>query len=201
MADNVVDPEKELRTLLVKFDALGNITRATWYEFRQAALDLAPKLKPMDLALHAWEVVGHDTSKAYVNSLDLSKPTFLEDIAKLIVQSSTMMGETARLVKSSKPGEVFVEWDRCPWPEFARRYGATMEEDVLGCDMWFQTVIKDINEIFGTDVKLETTHAIPRGDKTCTRRLTMSDKHKKKGGKGQGEGAAAKGDAKKHGGK
>ena len=201
MADNVVDPEKDLRTLLVKFDALGNITRATWYEFRQAALDLAPQLKPMDLALHAWEVVGHDTSKAYVNSLDLSKPSFLEDIAKLIVQSSTMMGETARLVKSSKPGEVFVEWDRCPWPEFARKYGATMEEDVLGCDMWFQTVIKDINEIFGTDVKLETTHAIPRGDKTCTRRLTMSDKHKKKGGKGQGEGAAAKGDAKKHGGK
>jgi hypothetical protein len=189
MADKEVDPEKELRTLLVKFDALGNITRATWYEFRQAALDLAPELKPMDLALHAWEVVGHDTSKAYVNSLDLSKPTFLEDIGRLIVQSSTMMGETARLVKSKNPGEVFVEWDRCPWPEFARRYGATMEEDVLGCDMWFQTVIKDINEIFGTDVKLETTAAIPRGDRTCTRRLTMTDRHKKRH------------DSRKHGGK
>jgi hypothetical protein len=195
MADKDLDPEKELRTLLVKFDALGNITRATWYEFRQAALDLAPNLKPMDLVLHAWEVVGHDTSKAYVNSLDLSKPSFLEDIGKLIVQSSTMMGESARLKKSDKPNEVFVEWDRCPWPEFARRYGATMEEDVLGCDMWFQTVIKDINEIFGTDVKLETTAAIPRGDKTCTRRLSMSDKHKKKRSEGK-----ATADTKKHGG-
>ena len=196
MVEQDVDAEKELRTLLSKFDALGNITRATWYEFRQAALDLAPKLKPMDLVLHAWEVVGHDTSKAYVNALDLSKPTFLEDIGRLIVQSSTMMGETARLRKSDKPNEVFVEWDRCPWPEFARRYGASMEEDVLGCDMWFDTVIKDINEIFGTDVKLETTHAIPRGDKTCTRRLSMSDRHKGKHGA-----AKAGAEAKKHGGK
>jgi hypothetical protein len=183
MAEHKVDSENELRKLLGKFDALGNITRATWYEFRQAALDLNPKLKAMDLVLHAWEVVGHDTSKAYVSALDLSKPSFLEDIGRLIVQSSTMMGESARLRKGKDASEVFVEWDRCPWPEFARKYGASMEEDVLGCDMWFQTVIKDINEIFGTDVKLETTSAIPRGDKTCTRRLSMSDKHKKRHGK------------------
>ena len=45
-------------------------------------------------------------------------------------------------------------------------------------------------------MKLETTAAIPRGDKTCTRRLTMSDKHKKRHAQGK---AAA--DAKKRGGK
>ena len=62
----------------------------------------------------------------------------------------------------------------------------------MGCDMWFQTVIKDINEIFGTDVKLETLSAIPRGDKTCTRRLSMTDKHKKRHGAGKSAGAAKK---------
>ncbi|MEM2870765.1 MAG: hypothetical protein QW379_10200 [Thermoplasmata archaeon] len=186
-----VDVEKELRTLLAKFDALGNITRATWYEFRQAALEFArPGTTPMDIVLRAWEIVGHDTAKAYVTSLDLSKPTFLEDIGRLIVQSSTMMGESARLRRGGGPNEVFVEWDRCPWPEFARRYGATMEEDVLGCDRWFQTVIKDINDIFGTDVKLETLSAIPRGDRTCTRRLTMSARPGRSGSGGGGGGGA-----------
>lgn len=185
MSEGAVDPERELRTLLAKFDALGNITRATWYEFRRAALDFArPGTTPLDIVLRAWEIVGHDTARAYVTALDLSRPSFLEDIGRLIVQSSTMMGESARLKKGSGPNEVYVEWDRCPWPEFARRYGATMEEDVLGCDMWFQTVIKDINEIFGTDVRLETKAAIPRGDRTCTRRLTMSDRRKKRGGEG-----------------
>jgi hypothetical protein len=170
-----VDPEKELRTLLNKFDALGNITRATWYEWRQAAIETArPEFTPLDLVLKAWEVVGHDTSKAYYHMLDKSKPTYLEDIAKCIVMSSTMMGEDAELIKSDKEDEVFVQWNACPWPEFARRYGAPMEEDVLGCDMWFKTVIADLNELFNTKVKLETTKAIPRGDGICLRRISIT---------------------------
>ena len=95
-----VNPEKEIRTLMKKFEALQNINRATWYEWRQAAIECAqPKYKPIDLVLKAWEVVGHDTAKAYFGMLDVSKPTFLEDIAKCIVMSSTMMGETAVVKK------------------------------------------------------------------------------------------------------
>jgi hypothetical protein len=102
-----VDPEKELRTLLNKFDALGNITRATWYEWRQAAIETArPEFTPLDLVLRAWEVVGHDTAKAYYHMLDKSKPTFIEDIAKCIVMSSTMMGEDAEIVESENENEV-----------------------------------------------------------------------------------------------
>jgi hypothetical protein len=169
-----VDPEKEIRKLMTKFEALGNITRATWYEWRQAAIECArPEFKPLDLVLKAWEVVGHDTSKAYFTRLDVSKPSFIEDIGKCIVDSSTMMGEDAIIVKGKNENEIFVQWDRCPWPEFARRYGAPMEEDVLGCDKWFQTVIEDINELFNTSVKLETLKAIPRGDRVCLRRISM----------------------------
>ena len=170
----MVDCEKELRTLYKKFEMLGNIERATWYEWRQAALEFAKEgTNPEDLVLRAWEIVGHDTAKGYFGALDVTrgKKRFVTDIAKCIVMSSTMMGETARVVESEKDDEVFVVWDRCPWPEFARRYGAPMEEDVKGCDMWFQTVIKDINEVFNTNVKLETTKAIPRGDCECVRRI------------------------------
>ncbi len=169
-----VDTEKEIRTLINKFEALQNINRATWYEWREAAIECArPEFTPLDLVLKAWEVVGHDTAKAYFGMLDISKPSFLKDIAKCIVLSSTMMGENAKVIKSENENEVFIQWDRCPWPEFARRYGAPMEEDVLGCDKWFQTVIEDINELFNTKVKLVTEKAIPRGDGICVRRLTL----------------------------
>ncbi len=169
-----VDTEREIKKLMTKFEALQNINRATWYEWRQAAIECArPEFKPLDLVLKAWEIVGHDTAKAYFGMLDVSKPTFLEDIGKCIVMSSTMMGENAKIVKSEKPNEVFIQWDRCPWPEFARRYKVPMEEDVLGCDKWFQTVIEDINQLFNTKVTLVTEKAIPRGDGVCVRRLTM----------------------------
>lgn len=167
----------ELRKLLTKFDMLGNIERATWYEWREAALSFAPpNVKPLDLVLKAWEVVGHDTAKAYLPMLDKSKPTFLRDIAKCIMTSSLMMGETAKLVDGKNKDEIFVQWDRCPWPEFARRYNVPMEEDVLGCDKWFQTVIGDINALFNTNVKLETLKAIPRGEQICLRRISISKK-------------------------
>ena len=174
-----IDSEKEIRKLMTKFEALQNINRATWYEWRQAAIECArPEFKPLELVLKAWEVVGHDTAKAYFNMLDLSKPTFLEDIGKCIVQSSTMMGENAKIVKGNGPNEVFIQWDRCPWPEFARRYQVPMEEDVLGCDKWFQTVIEDVNQLFNTNVKLETQKAIPRGDGVCVRRLSIDPSEK-----------------------
>lgn len=169
-----VDVEAELRKLLARFEALCSIVRATWYEWRQAALEFAREgVKPLDLVLRAWEIVGHDTAKSYFPALDVSKPSFLEDIAKLIVMSSQSMGEDAKVVKGEKPNEVYVRWDSCPWPEFARRYGAPMEEDLAGCDKWFQTVIDDINALFNTKVRLVTLKAIPKGDGICLRRLYM----------------------------
>jgi len=176
-----VDAEAELKKLLGKFEALANITRATWYEWREAAIATArPEFKPLDLVLKAWEVVGHDTAKAYFNQLNRASPNFHKDIAKCIVNSSLMMGEDAKIVPGENKNEVFVRWDHCPWPEFARRYGAPMEEDVLGCDMWFQTVIEDINALFNTKVKLETLKAIPRGDCVCLRRISIEEGNPRK---------------------
>jgi hypothetical protein len=172
-----VDPQKEIRKLMQKFETLQKINRASWYEWRQAAIECArPELKPLDIVLRAWEIVGHDTAEAYFQMLDVTKPTFLRDLAGCIVYSSLMMGESARIVDSDKENEVFVEWTRCPWPEFARRYGAPMEEDVLGCDKWFVTCIDDVNKLFNTRVRLKTLKAIPRGDGKCVRRLWIAEK-------------------------
>jgi len=166
--------ENELRSLLAKFNTLSNINRASWYEWRLAAIEYArPGVTPLDLVLRAWEISGHDTAKGYFNMLDKTSKNFLEDVAKCIVFSSTMMGENAEVVKGEKPNEVFVRWTRCPWPEFARRYEVSMEEDVLGCDKWFQTVIEDVNKFFNTKIKLETLKAIPRGHGMCVRRLSL----------------------------
>lgn len=168
--------EKELKKMLSKFEALGNICRALFYEWREAAIKNAKDgVTPEQLVLDAWEVVGHDTAKAYFPGMDVSKGKahFLKQVARAIVNSSTMMGETARMEKGKDENELLVIWDRCPWPDFARRYDVDMEEDVKGCDMWFITVINDLNELFNTKVKLETLEAIPRGDGKCVRRLTI----------------------------
>ncbi len=174
MVKNMVDCESELRKLLSRFDTLCGIVRATWYEWRQAAIEFArPGVKPIDIVLRAWEIVGHDTAKVYYNMLDKTKPTFIEDIGKCIVFSSQAMGEDAKIVKGENPNEIYVQWDKCPWSEFARRYGVPMEEDVKGCDKWFETIIKDINDLFGVNVKWETLKAIPRGEGMCLRRIWM----------------------------
>lgn len=168
----MVNVEGEMRKLLRKFDAFCDIERATWYEWRQAAIEYARSdIQPLDLVLKAWEIVGHDTAKTYCNMLKKNSRTFIKDIGKCIVSSSTIMGEDAEVVEGKNSNEVFVRWNMCPWPEWARRYGVPMEEDVLGCDKWFQTIIGDINEFFGTNVKLETLKAIPRGNEYCLRRI------------------------------
>lgn len=164
--------EKELKSLLGRFDALGNITRALFYEWRQAAIKNAKEgVTPLQLVLDAWEVVGHDTAAAYFTRLDVSRPDFLKRLARSIVGSSLVMGESARLEKGKDEDEYLIIWDRCPWPEFARRYDVPMEEDVQGCDKWFQTVVEDVNKLFNTKVRLETLEAIPRGDGRCVRRI------------------------------
>jgi hypothetical protein len=128
-----VDSEKEIRKLMTKFEALGNITRATWFEWREAAIATArPEFTPMDLVLKAWEVVGHDTAKAYFPVLDVSSDTYIKDIAQAIVNSSTMMGEDAKLVPGENENEIYVQWDRCPWPEFARTRSTCNGTDAHG---------------------------------------------------------------------
>lgn len=80
-------------------------------------------------------------------------------------------GAVVVIDKGKEPFELFLKWDRCPWPTFAKEYGIDMEEDVLACDKILQTILGDVNVFFGVDYKIETLKAIPRGQGVCLRRL------------------------------
>jgi hypothetical protein len=73
--------------------------------------------------------------------------------------------------RGKDPYELFIRWDRCPWPTFAKEYEINMEEDVLACDKILETILHDVNIFFNVEYKIETLKAIPRGQGVCLRRL------------------------------
>ena len=80
-------------------------------------------------------------------------------------------GAIVKLEKGGNPFEVFIKWERCPWPTFAKEYGVKMEEDVLFCDRILQSILEDVNVFFNVNYKIETLKAIPRGEGICLRKL------------------------------
>lgn len=80
-------------------------------------------------------------------------------------------GALVKLEKGEKPFEVFLKWERCPWPTYAKEYGVPMEEDVRCCDKILQSVLQDVNIFFNVRYNIETLKAIPRGHGVCLRKL------------------------------
>ena len=152
-----------------KFNILCQITRASHFAWRQAAVEMCPSVKTLDIVNKMWEITGHETAKAYLKRLDKDKP-LPKQIADSIAWSSITMGEDAKVLEGTNENEAFVRHDGCPWYEWHKRLGL-LEEDRPGCDMWFETAIKDINEKLGTNVKIETQKSLPDGDDCCLRRI------------------------------
>jgi len=159
-----------------KFQILSQIQRASHFEWRRAALAVAPDLDPMTLVLKYWEEVGHDTAAAYLKQYkkrkeadpDLSAAEF---IAESFVWSSVNMGEDAKLIpEKAGPGEAYMRHDDCPWYHWHKRLDL-VAEDQPGCDKWLETLISDINEALGTNVKFETVESLPAGGTCCLRRV------------------------------
>ena len=84
-------------TLEQKFKALCQINRASFFEWRETFMKLYPEKSSLEAVLQYWEIVGHDTAKAYLKRVDKSKPV-APQIAQMIVDSSLAMGESARVV-------------------------------------------------------------------------------------------------------
>jgi len=161
-------PRMTLRRML---DMMMGIDHASHFEWREAALACArPELKPMDIALKYWEIVGHDTAKAYFYALNASSPTFEKDVARAITVSALAMGEDTKFIEGRTPKEAWVRWDRCPWREWHRRYNA-VEECRPGCDKWMEAIINDLNIFFGKNLRWATLRALPEGDDCCLRRI------------------------------
>jgi len=152
-----------------KFKALCQITRAAHFEWRETFKQMFPEKAPAEAVMKYWEIVGHDTAKAYLKRIDPAKPVPAQ-IAQCIVASSLAMGEEARVLPGASGREAYFEHLSCPWCDWHKRYDA-VEEDQPGCDRWIATLLSDINEALGTDIEFETLSSLPEGGGSCKRVL------------------------------
>ena len=150
-----------------KFKTLCQITRAAHFEWRKTFIEMFPDMDPREAVLKYWEIVGHDTAKAYLKQIDETEPV-APQIAQLIVDSSLAMGEDARV--TTEADEVYFEHLECPWFTWHKKNDA-LAEDQPGCDCWIATLLKDINEALGTRITFETLSSLPNGDASCKRIL------------------------------
>jgi hypothetical protein len=168
------DAEKEISKLWSALhNAQGEIGRM-YFRWRQAALKVAgPDADPLDVSLKAAEITGAELGKASLPRLNWLKgeEAWLRSLAGGIALNWIGHGAIVKVEKGESPFEVFIKWERCPWPTFAKAYGVSMEEDVLCCDRILQNILPDVNAFFNVNYKIETLKAIPRGQGVCLRRL------------------------------
>jgi hypothetical protein len=70
----------------------------------------------------------------------------------------------------SAKDEAFVRHTDCPWYRWHQEQGL-LDHDQPGCDLWFRTVIDDVNQALGTKLCVETLESLPAGRACCLRRL------------------------------
>jgi hypothetical protein len=169
-----VDPEREISGLWRALQGSQGATRTMFYQMRQALLEVAgPDVNPLDLGVKAWEIIGKDMGKAYLPRMNLLKGIegLMMNVARAYQGLWTTNGAVVRIEKGEKANDLFITWERCPWPTSAKEHGASMKEDLQGCDKYLQAFLVEVNAFLGTNMKIETLKAIPSGDGVCLRRL------------------------------
>ncbi len=152
-----------------KIKVMSAIMRAQHFEWRRAALALAPDLDPMELVRRFWSEVGADTARYYVGRIDPDKDV-AEQVANLVVSSSIAMGEDAEYLGPDGDGRHLVAHNDCPWYHWHHREGL-LEEDQAGCDRWLETTLEGVNEALGTSLRFDSVETLPGGAKRCLRRF------------------------------
>jgi hypothetical protein len=168
------DAEKEISRLWGNLHSAQDEIGRTWYRWRQAALEMAgANAKSLDISLKAAEITGKEIGKSFLPRLNWLKgeEAWMTGLANGYAGQWINQGAVVTLEKGERPFEIFIKWERCPWPTFAKEYGVPMEEDVLCCDRILQTILVDANIFFNVNYKIETLKAIPRGQGVCLRRL------------------------------
>jgi len=155
-----------------KFAVLCEIARAQHFAWHEAVKQMCPGADMAKIVDRMWEISGHDTAKAYLKRLDKSKPLAAQ-VAGSIVWSSQCMGEAATLEVTAGKDEAFVRHADCPWYHWHKRTGL-LPEDRPGCDVWFRTIVADVNKALGTQVRVETKEALPDGGSCCLRRFFIA---------------------------
>lgn len=170
------DAEKEITSLWRAFHGVQDDQRRTFYLWRKAALEmLGDGADPMEVSKKAWEVIGNDTAKSYFPRTNLSKPNWLQAMANNIVATWMMRGAKIHAEKGENDNEVYLVWDRCPYPTTAKEYGASMEEDFAGCNHGLEVIVEQLAAFTNKKLKIETLKAIPKGQGCCVRRLWVEE--------------------------
>lgn len=168
------DAEREITKLWRNLHNAQSEIQRTWYRWRQAAVDRAGSaVNALEVSLKAAEVTGKEIGKGMLPRLNWLKgeEAWLMNLANQIAGQWIQHGAVVTVGKGEQPFEVFIKWERCPWPTFAKEYGVRMEEDVLCCDRILQSMLVDVNVFFNVHYEIETLKAIPRGEGVCLRRL------------------------------
>ena len=152
-----------------RFKVLVEITRASHFAWREAVKRCCPDVDPETVVNEMWDITGVQTGMAYLGRLDKGGD-MARQVAASIVWSSQCMGEDAELEAGDAPGEWHVVHAGCPWHRWHAERGL-LAEDRPGCDMWFRSAIRTINEKLGTTLTFETLAALPDGDDCCRRRI------------------------------
>jgi len=155
-----------------KFAVLCEITRAQHFAWHEAVRQLCPGVDLAQVVNRMWEVTGHETARAYLKRLDPKKP-LAPQVAESIAWSSQCMGEDAHAEVTAGKDEALLRHGDCPWVHWHKRLGL-LKEDRPGCDVWFQTIVRDINEALKTKLKVETLEALPDGGSCCLRRFSVA---------------------------
>ena len=166
--------EKEINKLWRNLHGMQDEVGKTYMRWRQTALEIAgPNADPMEVGLKAAERIGLDLGKSWLPRLNWTKgeEAWLMGLAQSYAGQWVNQGAIVKIEKGEKPFEVFLKWERCPWPTYAKEYGVPMEEDVRCCDKILQSVLQDVNVFFNVEYNIETLKAIPRGQGVCLRRL------------------------------
>ncbi len=156
-----------------KFQILAEITRASHFEWRRAALAMAPDVEPLELVKRYWTEVGKDTARFYLKDIDPAGDLPAQ-VARLIVSSSVAMGEDAEVLGPSSDGVWEVRHNACPWYRWHKQEDL-LHEDRPGCDCWFATLVEEINGALGTALRFETLETLPDGGPSCLRRLWVEE--------------------------
>jgi hypothetical protein len=153
-----------------KFRVLVEICRASHFAWRGAVARFCPDVDPGKVVDEMWAITGEQTGQAYLKHLDPAAGDLAKQVAASIVWSSQCMGEDAQLEEGERPGEYLVRHLACPWRDWHARHGL-LDEDRPGCDRWFESTFRIINEKLGSKVRFETRSALPEGDDCCLRRI------------------------------
>ena len=168
------DAEREVGKLWRSLHGAQSEIGRTHYRWRKAALALlGPDAKPLVVGLEASRIMGEEIGRGLLPRLNFLKgeEAWLQSLAKAIASTWGTHGALVSVEKGENGSEVFIRWTRCPWPTFAKEYGASMEEDVLCCDRILESILVDVNLFFNVEYRIETQKAIPRGQGVCLRRL------------------------------